>query len=241
MDVLEGEASGAHANDDSDTGEGGVGLNDYLVYDDRDRVQHVRDFSICRMKSRWLPEAGVHDAMATHTCQRLCNPHEWLREQAPTAAWVIPGSTSHSQGTYFKSLHSEFAGDELLKNMPKEGEAQEAYLNRMKGEKRKVFRTPMSWLLEEGRKRRENKNLMDTWKQKLKSFACPGFGSALESSDKHKHVLEKLQPHEALATHTLVSHAPDAAEDIKRYLHVLVQCLDTSSLNISKKKAHTIL
>ena len=31
--VLEGEASGAHANDDSDTGEGDVGLNDYLLYD----------------------------------------------------------------------------------------------------------------------------------------------------------------------------------------------------------------
>lgn len=162
---------------DSDTGEGDIGLNDYLVYDDRDRVQHLRDFSICRMKSRWLPEAGVHAAMATFTCKRLCDPHEWLREKAPTAAWVIPGSTNHSPGTYFKRLHSEFAGDELLNNMPTEGEAQEDYLNRMKGENRNVYRTPISWLLVEGRKRRENKNLMDTWKQKLESFACPGFVS----------------------------------------------------------------
>ena len=63
--VLEGEASGAQADDDSDTGEGGVGLDDYLVYDDRDRVQHLRNFGIFRMRSKWLPEGGVHDAMAT--------------------------------------------------------------------------------------------------------------------------------------------------------------------------------
>ena len=217
-DVLEGEAPGAHSDDDSDTGEGGVGHDDYLVYDDGDRVQHVRDFSIRRMRSKWFrPEGGVHDAIDPHTRERLCDPAEWRRAKAPTAPWVLPGSTSHSQGTYFKSLHSEFEGDKVLNNMPKEGEAQKAYLDRMNEARIPVLRTPMAWLLEEGRKRRNDKGTMDKWKAKLESFAGPGFGAALESSDKHKHLLEKLRPHEALATHTVASHAPDTKTNVPHW------------------------